>query len=277
MNQNTERSIIWKALKAAGWKPEEGRGYIKYPLADLHAELERFQNATGQVLEIEVPSDVDDVQPTPSEPIPAEVDGLDPDSLFAHPQLGPPPAQPVPTPPVQLPPTEPLRQNRPNPDELPGQRTLNEDAEVIRIDDAGRMWYQEEVRKPAYAKPRGRRILRYVEKGVQTETVKAGEYVESFEVEGQGPGKAAEIKITLPSYQVGIYKDPRFPFKIHCYGGSEAFDLADVEQYYGGVELVPSTIKRVYIENDLCYDIRSVIQTIQAEFRQLQLTGRIGS
>lgn len=271
MNQNTERSIIWKALKAAGWTPAEGRRYVQYPLAELHAELEQFQIDTGQIIEITVPADIEDVQPTPSDPIPAEVDGIDPDSLFAHPQLGSPAPEPQPVP------VEVVRQNQPDPNELPGQRTLTEESEVLRVDDAGRQWLQEEVRKPAYAKPRGRRILRYVEKGVQTETVKAGEYVESFEVEGQGPGKAAEIKITLPSYQVGIYLDPRFPFKIHCYGGAEAFDLADVEQYYGGVELVPNTIKRVYIENDLCYDIRSVIQTIQAEFRQLQLTGRIGS
>jgi hypothetical protein len=31
----------------------------------------------------------------------------------------------------------------------------------------------------------------------------------------------------------------------------------------------------MYVENHLCYDIRSVVRTIEAEHRQLQLTGRI--
>ena len=89
------------------------------------------------------------------------------------------------------------------------------------------------------------------------------------------PGKPAEVKITLPSYQVGIYKDPRFPFKIHCYNGREGFNLFEVQRYYGGAELVPEECKRVYIENDLCYDVRTVIRAIQSEHRQLQLIGRV--
>lgn len=111
--------------------------------------------------------------------------------------------------------------------------------------------------------------------GVRTETVQNGEYVETFEVSGDQAQRPAEVKITLPSYQVGIYTDPRFPFKIHCYDGREGFNRTDVQAYYGGSELVPDTIKRVYVENDLCYDIRSVIRTIQAEHRHLQLTGKI--
>lgn len=163
-----------------------------------------------------------------------------------------------------------------DPNEMPGQR-LNTKAEdePIRVDEQGRLWFQEEVRKPAYPKPRGRRVLKYLDTGVRTETVQNGEYVETFEVAGQGEARPAEVKITLPSYQVGIYKDPRFPFKIHTYDGRSGFDLFEVQKYYGGSELVPPSIKRVYIENDLCYEIRSTIQTIQAEHRQLQLTGRI--
>jgi hypothetical protein len=38
---------------------------------------------------------------------------------------------------------------------------------------------------------------------------------------------------------------------------------------------VPEECKRVYIENDLCYDIRTVIRAISNEHRQLQLMGRI--
>lgn len=186
------------------------------------------------------------------------------------------PAAPAWAPPPQPAQPEPPRANAPDPDELPGQRqnTKTPD-EVIRVDEYGRKWHQEEVLKPAYPKPRGRRVLKYMETGTRTETVKNGEYIESFEVAGKEPGRPAEVKITLPSYQVGIYTDPRFPFKIHCYNGREGFDLEDIEEYFGGRELVPETVKRVYIENDLCYDIRSVVRTIQTEHRQLQLAGRI--
>lgn len=165
--------------------------------------------------------------------------------------------------------------NQPDPNEMPSQRlnTQGED-EVLRVDDQGREWLQEEVRKPAYPKPRGRRVLTYTETGTEQQTVKNGEYIETFEVAGKGAGRAAEVKITLPSYQVGVYKDPRFPFKIHCYDGREGFDLAQVEEFYGGPELVPSAVKRIYIENVLCYDIRTVIRAIDAEHRHLQLTGK---
>lgn len=165
---------------------------------------------------------------------------------------------------------EPPLSNAPDPDEMPAQRQ-NLPPDVIRVDDLGRQWYQEEVRKPAYPKPRGRRVLKYLDPGVKQETITSGEYVETFEVAGERQGLPAEVKITLPSYQVGIYKDPRFPFKVHCYNDREGFDLFEVQDYYGGAELVPSSIKRVYIENELCYDMRSVIQTIQAEYRQLVL------
>lgn len=163
-----------------------------------------------------------------------------------------------------------------DPNEMPGMRLNTTDAEdePIRIDDQGRAWYQEEVRKPAYPKPRGRRVLKYMERGVMTETVQNGEYVETFEVAGQGAPHPAEVKITLPSYQVGIYKDPRFPFRIHCYNGREGFNMFEVHDFYGGAEMVPTECKRVYIENDLCYDVRSVVRAIQNEHRQLQLMGR---
>lgn len=163
----------------------------------------------------------------------------------------------------------------PDPDELPGQRLNKGLDEPIREDEEGRIWFQEEVRKPAYPKPRGRRVLTYMETGIKTETVQNGEYMETFEVSGNGPERPAEVKITLPSYQVGIYKDPRFPFRIHCYNGREGFDLFEVQDFYGAAELVPETVKRVYIENDLCYDIRSVVRTITNEHRQLQLQGKI--
>jgi hypothetical protein len=169
---------------------------------------------------------------------------------------------------------DPVRAQDPN--EMPSQRLNTQaDDEVIRVDENGRRWIQEEVRKPAYPKPRGRRVLKYMETGTKVETVQNGEYVETFEIAGTEAGRPAEVKITLPSYQVGVYKDPRFPFKIHCYDGREGFDMFDVEEFYGGPEMIPASVKRVYIENVLCYDIRSVIRTISAEHRQLMLSGRI--
>lgn len=164
-----------------------------------------------------------------------------------------------------------------DPDEVAGARTnSNPELEPIRIDpETGYVWYQEEVRKPAYPKPRGRRILRVDEQVAVKKSVQVGEYTEEFEVAGNSTGRTSEIKITLPSYQVGIYKDPRFPFKIYCYNENKGFDYFEVNNYYGGKELVPSTIKRIYVENTLCYDIPSVVQAIQREFRELQLQKRI--
>lgn len=159
-------------------------------------------------------------------------------------------------------------------DVLPGERALR-DREPIRQDEQGLIWYQEEVRKPAYPKPRGRRVLRYLETGVKTQTVQTGEYTETFEISGDLRTREAEVKITLPSYQVGIYKDPRFDFLIHVYNEARGFDYFDINRYYGGAELVPDDIKKVYIQNVLCYDIRTVIRSITTEARRLQLTGKI--
>jgi len=159
---------------------------------------------------------------------------------------------------------------------MPGQRLNTQPEDTpIRIDEMGRAWFQEEVRKPSYPKPRGRRVLKYMERGVQVETVQNGDYVETFEVAGVGSPHPAEVKITLPSYQVGIYKDPRFPFRIHCYNDREGFNFFEVCEFYGGAELVPAECKRVYVENDLCWDIRSVVRAIQNEHRQLQLMGKV--
>lgn len=156
------------------------------------------------------------------------------------------------------------------------RQNSKENDEPIRTDEQGRVWYQEEVLKPAFPKPRGRRVLKYMEAGVREQTVKNGDYTETFEVSGD-PANAvqAEVKITLPSYQVGIYKDPRFPFKVVTYNGNEGFDLDDVQLFYGGAELVPNGVKRKYVENVLCYDIRSTVRAINEEYRQQQLAGKI--
>jgi hypothetical protein len=173
-------------------------------------------------------------------------------------------------------PTAPVRPRDPN--EMAGQR-LNErtdDREPLRTDpETGFIWYQEEVRKPAVPKPRGRRVLRYLERGVKKATVKDGEYTETFEISGDRAPVEQEVKITLPSYQVGIYKDPRLPFKVYVYDNKTGFDLFEVENYFGGAELVPEEVKRTYVSNALCYDVRSTIRWIQAEYRRLQLAGKV--
>lgn len=149
----------------------------------------------------------------------------------------------------------------------------NTNEQPIRTDEHGRIWYREEVRKPATARPRARRLIKYVDSGAQeVRATQGGNFVESFEIAGSGT-RVNEVKITLPSYQVGVFLDPRFPFKIHTYNGAQGFDLFDIQKYYGGSDLVPSEIKRVYVSNDLCYDIRTTIRAIQNEAREIQLKG----
>lgn len=153
-------------------------------------------------------------------------------------------------------------------DVMPAEHAYSRDEEEpIRTDEYGNVWYREEVLKPAYPKPRARRVLRYLDPGVETKTVGDGRFTESFEIAGTGQ-RQAEVKITMPSFQVGVYRDPRFPFKIHTYGGNRGFDLFDVRNFYGGGDLVPAEIKMVYIANDLCYDMTSTIRAIQSEYRR---------
>lgn len=243
---HTEKSFYYQRLKSAGWEPE--KHYREYTTEDLEAAV-AFMVQNGQLEPQPYPGDsVIQPQPTTSGRTEAEVK--------------PPPAAPAPA--------------RPDLGEMAGERlNTKHEEEVLRIDDAGRHWLQEEVKKPAFPKPRGRRVLRYQDPGVVEQTTRVGEYTETFEVAGD-PKNAipSEIKITLPSYQVGMYRSRKYPFKVITYGGKEGFDRQEVEAYYGGAELVPATAKRTYVQNVLCYDMRSVIRAIQEEYRQLQLTGR---
>lgn len=233
----TEKAAYFRALKASGVTFD--KHYREYSTEELKAAYERLQEE-GAAVELEL-SEPETVPPAPQRPAPS---------------------------------VAPVAPRDPN--EMAGQRqnTLPDD-EPIRVDENGLIWYQEEVRKPAFPKPRGRRVLKYLDTGVREERIKSGEYVETFEVAGQGAPRPAEVKITLPSYQVGIYKDPRFPFRIHVYNENRGFDLYEVQNYYGGSELVPAEIKKLYVENVLCYDIRTTIRAIQAEYRQLQLARKV--
>lgn len=146
--------------------------------------------------------------------------------------------------------------------------------DVLEVDAQGNKWYQREVRKPAFPKPRGRRVLRYSDPGVRTEEIKVGEYTESFEVAGDPrQARTLEARITLPSYQTGIYLPPNMPFKVHTYNGARGFDFEDVQRFYGAADLVPDTIKRCYVGTDLCYDIPTTIRAIKDEARELALKG----
>lgn len=252
-----EKGELWRKLKAAGVEFENH--YRDYSTDDLQKAWDHYQANTEH-------------PPAPPNPV-EELSDEEAEAFFGgvrheveDPTGGRMPVRPTTEVPLA----------GANPDEMPGQRqNTNVELEPIREDDQGRIWYQEEVLKPAFPKPRGRRVLQYMEGGVETKTVKNGEFVETFEVAGTKNRRPAEVKITLPSYQVGIYKDRRFPFKIHTYNGNQGFDLFEVQNYYGGSELVPETVKRVYVENVLCYDIRTVVRAIQTEFRQLQLQGKV--
>jgi len=142
-------------------------------------------------------------------------------------------------------------------------------SDVLYTDEFGNEWYQREVTKAGYAKPRGRRVLRTNDTKVETETITVGDYVETFEISGsQQNSQPTEIKVTLPSYQCGIYKPKNMPFKVHTYNGLQGFDRDDVQAYFGGRRLVPATVKSIYVHMDWCYEIASVISTIEAEYRE---------
>lgn len=264
---NTDRAVYYQALKASGVTFD--RHFREYTTDELRIAYNRLTggDVEDRIEQPEMPGLAPEVDDEPAVQYVPAAEPPPPPEFFGLRSSAPPP--PAPTEPVA--PTATM-----NPTEMAGER-LNTTAEgqPIRTDENGRVWYQEEIRKPAYPKPRGRRVLTYMDPGVETRTVRSGDYIESFEVAGSGTPRPAEVKITLPSYQVGIYADPRFPFKIHVYNEMQGFDLLDVQDYYGGAELVPAEAKRVYVENVLCYDIRTTVRAIEAEYRQLQLTGKI--
>lgn len=255
MTQNT-RSWYYAQLKEAGVEfTKHYRNYSTDELADAYSRLVNKQQAEAPDEGLEAAAEeYGGAEPTSDEPAPAGFFGYEAE----EPEPVPEPVQEVPT----------------AGDEFAGQRlNTKEPDEPLYTDENGRVWFQKEVQKPATPKPRGRRVLKMTHGVVKTESVQVGQYIETFEVEGEG-SRVSEIKITLPSYQVGIFKDPRFPFRVHTYSGRNGFSLEDVQNFYGGADLVPSEIKRVYIANDLCYDIRTTVRSIQTEYRHNQLQGR---
>lgn len=154
-----------------------------------------------------------------------------------------------------------------SPSDTAGLNQYSDDYEQpIRTDAQGRIWFRDEVRKPATPLPRKRRALKYVDSGTVRKQVANGQFFETIEVAGEQQ-REAEVKITMPSWQVGLFKDPRFPFRIHIYNERRGFDLFEVQRYYGGGDMVPRAIKRVYVGNVLCYDITTTVRAIEDEYR----------
>lgn len=233
------KSQLYNELKAAG--VEFGKHYRDYTVEDL------------EMIRDQLYAEYDD-NPNEQYRVPAE--SMDPDEVEAAMQEEELPrvaAQPETT--------------------LPAQGAYQDGYEEkpLRIEPSGRIVYRDEVRKPNIAAPRARRVLRYVDSGTETKTIDDGRgFIETFEIAGN-QRREAEVKITMPSYQVGVYKEPQFPFKIHEYNSVRGFDFFDVNDFYGGADMVPTDILRIYVASDLCYDIRTTIRAIETEARQLQL------
>jgi hypothetical protein len=165
-------------------------------------------------------------------------------------------------------------------DTVPGLRTnTHGDEKPLRIDETGKIWYRDYIPKPGYAKERGKRHITYTDPGVKTVHVRDANdsIVESFEMPGDSK-RESRATIALPAYQIGCYRDPAVLgefFKIHVYGDKQVFDLFDVQRYFGCPRQVPPVVKRDYADTMLGYDIDSVLQAINDEYREKVLRGEI--
>jgi hypothetical protein len=233
-----EKAALWRELKERG--VEFPLHYREYSQTQLEEALDRLTDAEGPV------NGVGQEPPTPA------------------PRAAAAPSRPR----ISLP--------RREPDKVAGLRiNTHAEDEPLRVDENGLIWYQDEVRKAAFPKPRGRRVLDYIDPGVRTETAQTGNgYTETFEMPGD-QARPSQVKITLPTHQVGIYRDPNMPFKIHLYNDNRGFDLFEVRDFYGGADLVPEDIKTVYVGQSLCYDIRTTRRAIEAEYREKLLKKEI--
>lgn len=238
-----ERKAAWDRLIELGWVPN--KHYRDYSQADLELRLQQMSAAGITPESVERP----DGAPDPSEiRFQADVDHL----------------------------------RETPPDTVPGLRlNTHGDEKPLRIDDDGKVWYRDEITKASYPKERGKRIIEYVDPGVKTQVIRDsnGSIVESFEMPGD-QHRVSQAKISLPAYQVGLYRDPALLgefFRIHVYQERRGFDLFDVEKYFGGKHQIPSVCKRIYVDTVLCYDIDSVIQAIQDEYREKLKNGELSA
>lgn len=160
-------------------------------------------------------------------------------------------------------------------DELPTQRRADV-MTPIRTDERGRVWYQEEIQKSSLAKSRGYRVFREIGTGVKKVTLPADSegFTETIEVP-DGSTKPLEVRVGIPTWQVGIYKDPQFPFRIVEYRSARGFMRQDVEEFFGGPDVLPEGVTAIHVGNLLCYPIREVVVAIQREYNQLQKKGSV--
>lgn len=164
-----------------------------------------------------------------------------------------------------------------DPNELPTQRRGHED-EIIRVDEAGNEWYQEEIIKEGSAKPRGYRIHRELTADVEevkiTDTDQFGTtYTETIEVAGSKQ-RPMEARVGIPTWQVGIYRSPQFRFaRIVKYRDRVGFLREDIDTYFGGEDVIPEGVKRIHVGNLICYDMKSVTTAIQREHNTLLRRG----
>jgi hypothetical protein len=237
--------------------------------AELRAQLAALTETVGALVQLQTQRQA----PGPQQGVRAAAEPQH-HTIAERARLEAPPVMPTPSrPTVQAPREAPLIGGLDTKDHAGLTTNTHTGDDVLFVDQHGNKWFQKEVRKPAFPKPRGRRVLRTYDAAVAQETVKVDDrYFETFEVSGDPQNlQATEVKITLPSYQTGIYLAPNMPFKIHTYNGKRGFDLEDVERFYGAADLVPDTIKKTYVSNDLCYDITTTIRAIKDEHRELVL------
>lgn len=233
-----ERAALYNELKAHGFEPTKHyREYTIDELRELHADIVEQPRAAS----------VEDVMNKMAGAI------HDNDSSRELPQSV-------------------LVSDTADPNEMATMRRGKEDV-PIRTDSAGRVWYQEEILKSSTVKPRGYRIYREIGTGTKEITVEDGQgYTETFEVPS-GERKPLEVKIGVPTWQVGIYRDPRLPFKVITYRNAHGYDRKEVEAFFGGADLLPENVVDIYVGNLMCYDIRSVNTAIQREYNLLQRKG----
>lgn len=159
--------------------------------------------------------------------------------------------------------------------ELPTQRRADE-LTPIRTDEQGRVWFQEEIQKSTLARPRGYRVHREVGSGVKKITLPpdAEGFTEEIEI-SDGTRKPLEVRVGIPTWQVGIYKEPNMPFRTVVYRDARGFYREDVEKFFGGPDVLPEGVEAIYVGNLLCYPIRETVVAITREYNQLEKKGSV--
>ncbi len=239
-----QRGLLYKELRELGWEPS--KQYREYSVGELQGIKDSMTQGSAGFADFTAEGFEDGVVKNGSAP------------RATSPQ------------PQDIHDRRPELTKQSEPKEAPIPAGLPEGA--IRADESGRVWYREEI-GPNIAKNRRlrKRITQVVPQTVEVKKIQSGDYIETVEVVGEGT-RSLDAFVTLPPTQVGIYSDPRFPFKIFTYNGALGFSYGDVNDYYGGVEFVPTTVKKKFVGNMLAYDIKSVISTVERKYRELMLS-----